>query len=141
MTDFYTLVDDFHLKFKFPRAYSEATRKVLKLRSKLVAEEAREFVEAMENEDIGQAIKEACDLLYVTFGFFVTLGIRPDKYFREVHASNMSKVDENGRPRYREDGKLSKEGTRYWKADMKYLLPPDIRHYVWGPDREEPEEN
>ena len=78
------------------------------LRTALINEEAREFSEAVERQDWIEAIDAICDLLYVTYGAAVALGIDIEPFFDEVHRSNMSKLDVNGRPIYRADGKVIK---------------------------------
>lgn len=130
MTDFYQLVQDFHQKFGQSRSWSAMNAATWDLRKKLVVEEAREFAEAMDAGDVESAIKEACDLLYVTFGFFVTLGMRPDDFFREIQYSNMSKVDGSGNPVLRDDGKVLKEGTRYYKPSLRHILSREVVDFV-----------
>lgn len=129
MFDFFAAVQDFHLKFGAVSDWKDFNQKTWDLRRDLVVEEAREFAEAMDSGDVTAAIKEACDVLYVTFGFFVSLGIRPDTFFREVQYANMSKVDENGNPILREDGKVLKEGTRYFKPSVGRLVPHALRAF------------
>lgn len=128
--DFYTAVSDFHNKFRAVSNWRDFDESTWELRKNLVVEEAREFAEAMDSGDIDAAIKEACDVLYVTFGFFVSLGIRPDVFFREVQYANMSKVDKNGNPIIREDGKILKEGTSYFKPSVGRLVPAPLREFV-----------
>lgn len=65
--------------------------------------------------------KEVADLLYVTYGLAVTFGLPIDEVFDRVHASNMSKLDDNGKPIYREDGKVLK-GPNYKKPDLADLF-------------------
>jgi predicted HAD superfamily Cof-like phosphohydrolase len=88
------------------------------LRSNLVAEEFKELINAESCEEI---MKEACDLVYVVLGTFVEFGWDFDEAFRRVHESNMSKLDENGKPLYREDGKVLK-GPNYKKPDLSDLV-------------------
>jgi predicted HAD superfamily Cof-like phosphohydrolase len=78
------------------------------LRISLINEEAREFSEAVKNQDWVETIDAICDLLYVTYGAAVALGIDIEPFFDEVHRSNMSKLDVNGRPIHRADGKVIK---------------------------------
>ena len=77
----------------------------------------------MFNEDLNQVAKELCDLLYVTIGTIVTYGLQDkiEKCFEEVHRSNMSKLGKDGKPVYREDGKLLK-GDNYSLANIKPIL-------------------
>jgi predicted HAD superfamily Cof-like phosphohydrolase len=88
------------------------------LRHKLLVEEFEEVMKATNPEEL---IKEACDLVYVILGMFVEFGWDFDKAFNRVHESNMSKLDENGKPIYRDDGKVLK-GPNYKTADMSDLV-------------------
>ena len=86
-------------------------------------EELKEVVEAMHNEPIENIAKELADLIYVTYGTVLAYGLQ-DKFtdiFDEVHRSNMSKLDEDGNPVLREDGKVLKS-ENYSPADIKKIL-------------------
>jgi predicted HAD superfamily Cof-like phosphohydrolase len=63
------------------------------------------------------------DILYITFGLVTKHGLQDkmEEIFDEIHRSNMSKLDENGKPIYREDGKVLK-GPNYFKPDIKKIL-------------------
>lgn len=87
------------------------------LRVSLIEEEAKEFGAAVAAQDWPEVIDAICDLLYVTYGAAVALGIDVEPFFNEVHRSNMSKLDKHGRPIYRADGKVIKSSD--WS-------PPDI---------------
>lgn len=91
------------------------------LRKRLIQEEFDEFLEAIEEGDLTNAFKELADLVYVVQGTAVEMGGRLDKVFDEVHASNMSKLDENGEPIYREDGKVLKSHL-YRAPDIDRVL-------------------
>lgn len=92
------------------------------LRSKLIIEEAHEFKDACEKKDHVEIIDAICDLLYVTYGAAIALGIDVDPFFREVHRSNMSKLDpDTGKPIVRHDGKILKPST-YSPANISLLL-------------------
>ena len=77
------------------------------------------------NEEIKAAkaalLKELCDLQYVLSGFAVTFGLPFDEAFKRVHESNMSKLGPDGKPIYREDGKVLK-GPNYKKPDLSDLV-------------------
>lgn len=88
------------------------------LKYKLMAEELREVKEAMDAEDLPEIAKELSDLLYVVYGAADAYGIPIDECFAEVHRSNMSKLDKDGNPIFREDGKILKSEL-YEPADMK----------------------
>ena len=66
-------------------------------------------------------LKELCDLQYVLSGFAVTFGLPFDEAFKRVHESNMSKLGPDGKPIYREDGKVLK-GPNYKKPDLSDLV-------------------
>lgn len=80
----------------------------------LIVEEYGELLaeHTAEDFDIKKAAKEATDLLYVTYGYIQELGVDPDLTFKAVHESNMSKLGDDGKPIYREDGKVMK-GPNY----------------------------
>lgn len=71
--------------------------------------------------DKAKVAKELADLLYVTYGSGDTMDIPMDDVFREVHRSNMSKLDANGNVVRREDGKVLK-GNMYTPADIESVL-------------------
>jgi predicted HAD superfamily Cof-like phosphohydrolase len=85
-------------------------------------EEALEFAKATDDQNWVEIIDAICDLLYVTYGAAIAMGIDINPFFEEVHRSNMSKLDPvTGRPIYREDGKILKPST-YSPADLKKVL-------------------
>lgn len=88
------------------------------LRQNLIEEEFQEVTEA---EDPAELLKELADLVYVTYGFAATFGWDLDEAVRRVHASNMSKLGEDGQPIYREDGKVLK-GPHYEKPELSDLV-------------------
>lgn len=91
------------------------------LRKTLIHEEYEEVMEAMDDLDLENMAKEFVDLLYVVYGAALCYGLDLDKCFEEVHRSNMSKLGVDGKPIYRQDGKVLK-GPSYFKADMKKAL-------------------
>lgn len=92
-----------------------------KLRLELIAEELEEMWDAVENKDLVGVADALTDILYVTYGAGHAFGIDLDKCFAEVQRSNMSKLDEDGKPIYREDGKVLK-GPNYSEPDLKSIL-------------------
>jgi|TARA_R100000963_G_scaffold33759_1_gene26334 predicted HAD superfamily Cof-like phosphohydrolase len=79
------------------------------LRIRLIREEYEELTLAInENKNKEDILKELCDLVYVCIGFADTYGWDFDVAFNKVHQSNMSKLDKNGDPIYRKDGKILK---------------------------------
>ena len=92
-----------------------------KLRIDLIKEELEELTEAMQDENLLEVADALTDILYVAYGAGHASGIDLDKCFEEVQNSNMSKLGEDGKPLYNEDGKVMK-GTNYFKPDLsKYL--------------------
>ena len=100
---------------------SFSTDKINKLRLDLIKEELSELKEAMDNKDLLEVADALTDILYVTYGAGHAFGINLDKCFEEVQNSNMSKLDENGKPIYNEHGKVMK-GPNYFKPDLSKFL-------------------
>ena len=100
---------------------SFSTDKINKLRLDLIKEELNELTEAMNNKDLLEVADALTDILYVTYGAGHAFGINLDKCFEEVQNSNMSKLDENGKPIYNEHGKVMK-GPNYFKPDLSKFL-------------------
>lgn len=88
------------------------------LRWNLIKEEYEEVMDAITPDNL---LKELADLVYVTYGFAATFGWNLDEAVRRVHASNMSKLGEDGKPIYREDGKVLK-GPHYEAPDLNDLV-------------------
>jgi len=110
----FEMVEQFHKEFDapvgvLPKIISEGRQE---LREGLMAEEFRELWEAMDEKNLAKIAKEACDCLVVVYGTLVEYGINADAVFEMVHKSNMSKLGEDGKPVYREDGKILK-GPNY----------------------------
>ena len=96
----------------------------------LIKEEAAEFIEAAdevyadpENDRRRQALlKELSDLVFVCYQFAAAFNLDLDEALRHVYESNMSKLDEKGKPIYRVDGKVLK-GPNYLPPDLTHLVP------------------
>lgn len=119
----FELVEDFMVAFgqEVVTTPQMPDRKVSELRVSLIAEELEELEEAIRNNDIVEVADALTDLLYVVYGAGHSFGIDLDECFQEVHASNMSKLGEDGKPVYREDGKVLK-GPDYFPPDLASLL-------------------
>ena len=98
-----------------------STEKINKLRVSLINEELEEFKEAIKNNDLKEAADALTDILYVTYGAGHAFGINLDKCFDEVQKSNMSKLGNDGKPIYNEQGKVMK-GPKYFKPDLSKFL-------------------
>ena len=91
------------------------------LRKNLLEEEYKEYLSGEENNDIVEIADALADIIYIAVGTAVSYGIPLDKIFNEVHNSNMSKLDKDGKPIYREDGKILK-GPNYFKPNIKEII-------------------
>jgi len=95
--------------------------KIQDLRVSLIDEELSELKEAIKNKDIKEVADALTDILYVTYGAGHAFGIDLDKCFDEVQRSNMSKLDENGKPIFNEHGKVLK-GPNYFKPNLEKFI-------------------
>ena len=100
---------------------SFSTDKINSLRYDLIEEELEELKIAMKNKDLLEVADALTDILYVTYGAGHAFGIDFDQCFDEVQNSNMSKLDENGKPIYNEAGKVMK-GSKYFKPNLSKFL-------------------
>ena len=93
------------------------------LRYKLMREENEEYLEAASQGDLVEVADALGDMLYILCGTIISHGMQHkiEEVFEEIHRSNMSKLDENGKPIYREDGKVLK-GPYYFKPKLKDIL-------------------
>ena len=95
--------------------------KIVKLRLDLIKEELDELREAIRNNDIIEVADALTDILYVTYGAGHSFGLDLDKCFAEVQRSNMSKLNNEGKPIYNEKGKVMK-GPNYFQPNLKKYL-------------------
>lgn len=120
--DTLSMVGEFHKTFGHPIL---DTPNLIKggLRVDLIQEELDELKEALATNDHVEAFDALCDLQYVLDGAFLALGFHKAKMagMREVHRSNMSKLGEDGKPIYRDDGKILK-GPNFSEPDLKKVL-------------------
>ena len=93
----------------------------VKLRIELISEELQELVDACDANNIIEVADALTDIIYVTYGAAHSFGIPIDECFKEVQRSNMSKLGEDGKPIYREDGKVMK-GPNYSVPNLKNVL-------------------
>ena len=100
---------------------SFSTDKINKLRVDLIEEEVKELKEAINKKDLQETIDALTDILYVTYGAGHAFGVDLDKCFEEVQNSNMSKLDNNGKPIFNENGKVMK-GPNYFKPNLNQFL-------------------
>lgn len=119
----YTKVCNWHDKFNVPLAYEPAllTDDRRLLRKKLIEEEQEELFKAMADEDMVEIADGLADLLYVVYGTAAEYGIDIDAVFTEVQRSNLSKLGEDGKPIYRDDGKVLK-GPNFFPPNIRAVL-------------------
>ena len=114
-----TFMQTFGQEVKLKPSFS--TEKINDLRYNLIKEELEELKEAISKKDLLEVADALTDILYVTYGAGHAFGINLDKCFEEVQNSNMSKLDENGKPIYNESGKVMK-GPNYFKPDLSKFV-------------------
>ena len=100
---------------------SLSSEKINNLRINLIKEELEELKQAINEKNLIEVADALTDILYVTYGAGHAFGIDLDKCFDEVQNSNMSKLDENGKPIYNESGKVMK-GPNYFKPDLSKFV-------------------
>lgn len=93
------------------------------LRFNLMKEENEEYLEAVQNNDIIEVADALGDMLYILCGTILEHGLQHkiEEVFDEIQRSNMSKLGEDGKPIYREDGKVMK-GPNYFKPNFEEIL-------------------
>ena len=98
-----------------------STNKINSLRISLIKEELEELKKAISDNNIVEIADALTDILYVTYGAGHAFGVNLDKCFNEVQESNMSKLGEDEKPIYNEQGKVLK-GPNYFKPDLSKFL-------------------
>lgn len=119
-------VEHFHNSFKIENNYSptiDIDMEEILLRYKLMREENEEYLDAAVKMDIVEVADALGDQLYILCGTILKHGLQHKivEIFEEIQASNMSKLDGNGRPIRREDGKILKSHY-YTEPDIKSIL-------------------
>jgi len=130
-------VKQFHDVYRqsYERTPNVVSDEVCGLRYMLGLEELNEYVEANQNDDPIGVADALTDQLYILLGTIIQHGMSDiiEDMFNEVHCSNMSKLDNNGKPIYREDGKILK-GPNYRKPDIGKII-----HRLWEAKNMQPE--
>tara|TARA_B110000285_G_scaffold225771_1_gene284485 strand:+ start:356 stop:748 length:393 start_codon:yes stop_codon:yes gene_type:complete len=119
-------VEIFHNAFKIGNNYAptaELSSNDIELRHRLMAEENEEYLEAAKEGDLVEVADALGDMLYILCGTILKHGMQDkiEEVFNEIQRSNMSKLDKDGQPIYREDGKVMKS-DQYFKPDLKSIL-------------------
>ena len=100
---------------------SFSSEKINLLRYNLIKEELDEFKQALDNNDLLEVADALTDILYVTYGAGHAFGINLDACFEEVQNSNMSKLGNDGKPIYNDQGKVMK-GPKYFETNLKKFV-------------------
>ena len=98
-----------------------SSEKINNLRINLINEELEELKKAIEDKNIIEVADALTDILYVAYGAGHAFGINLDKCIDEVQKSNMSKLGDDGKPIYNENGKVMK-GPKYFKPDLSKFI-------------------
>jgi predicted HAD superfamily Cof-like phosphohydrolase len=119
-------VELFHDSFGIKNYYetqANLTQSEVELRYNLMKEENEEYLEAAKRNDIIEIADALGDQLYILCGTILRHGLQHKivEVFEEIQRSNMSKLDANGKPIYREDGKVLKSEL-YFKPNIKKIL-------------------
>jgi predicted HAD superfamily Cof-like phosphohydrolase len=119
-------VKEFHTAFaighsELPKANLGDSKNIL--RYNLMKEENEEYLEAVQNNDLVEIADALGDMMYILCGTIIEHGLqyKIEEIFDEIQRSNMSKLGEDGKPIYREDGKVMK-GSNYFKPDFTKIL-------------------
>jgi predicted HAD superfamily Cof-like phosphohydrolase len=118
-------VHEFHETFKIGNAKQPTLvdERDYTLRYNLMKEENEEYLEAAKKGDLVEIADALGDKLYILFGTILKHGLQHkiEEVFNEIQRSNMSKLDENGQPIFREDGKILKSNL-YFRPNIKDVL-------------------
>ena len=119
-------VQEFHRAFGLgiaPKPTGDLSSEKVQLRYELMKEENEEYLEAANNNDLVEVADALGDMLYILCGTIIEHGMQHkiEEVFNEIQNSNMSKLGNDGKPIYREDGKVLK-GPNYFKPNIQEIL-------------------
>ena len=119
-------VREFHQAFGLgieEKPIAKLAAQKLQLRFDLMQEENEEYLEAAKNNDLVEVADALGDMLYILCGTIIEHGMQDkiEEVFNEIQRSNMSKLGADGKPIYREDGKVMK-GPNYFKPNIGEIL-------------------
>jgi predicted HAD superfamily Cof-like phosphohydrolase len=119
-------VEEFHNSFNIKNNNIPTVNvgeKIFKLRHSLMNEENEEYLDACKKGDLVEIADALGDMMYILCGTILSHGLQHkiEEVFKEIQKSNMSKLGSDGKPIYREDGKVMK-GPNYFKPDIKNIL-------------------
>ena len=122
------MVLEFHRTYNLPIGDSPTVEEqdgissdIIELRLKLIHEELTELEDALVTRDLVETAVALGDLLYVVYGAAIVFGINLDQIVEEVHRSNMTKLDSDGKVLVRDDGKVLK-GPNFEEPDLSLVL-------------------
>ena len=119
-------VEEFHEIYKLGNSKNpigKLENEKEKLRFELMKEENEEYLQAAEKGNVIEIADALGDMLYILCGTIIEHGMQNviEEVFEEIHKSNLSKLDENGKPIYREDGKVIK-GPNYFPPNIEKIM-------------------
>ena len=120
------MVAEFHEKFQVGNNHAptvELSEDEIQLRFRLMDEENKEYLDAAKNGDLVEVADALGDKLYILLGTILRHGMqyKIEEVFAEIQASNMSKLDKDGNPIFREDGKVMKS-DQYFRPNIAKIL-------------------
>ena len=126
MKDKLSAVQLFHESFGLGVRHNPVAKldpQIIEFRFNLMEEENREYLEAAKNDDLAEVADALGDMLYILCGTILEHGLqyKMEEVFEEIQRSNMSKLGADGKPIYREDGKVLK-GPDYFRPDIAGIL-------------------
>jgi predicted HAD superfamily Cof-like phosphohydrolase len=124
-------VEKFHDTFGITNKYHPKAfvgKDIVALRHRLMSEENEEYLEAAEAGDLVEVADALGDMMYILCGTILSHGMQNiiEEIFEEIQASNMSKLGADGKPIYREDGKVMK-GPNYFKPNIRAILDNHLK--------------
>ena len=119
-------VEKFHNSFGIKNNLNPTVKigkEVFLLRHRLMSEENEEYLEACKKGDLVEIADALGDMMYILCGTILSHGLqyKIEEIFEEIQSSNMSKLGKDGKPIYREDGKILK-GPNYFKPNIPKIL-------------------
>ena len=114
--------DAFGIKNNY-KAVAKLDKEIFALRYRLMHEENEEYLEACKNGDLVEIADALGDMMYILCGTILSHGLHDkiENIFEEIQKSNMSKLGIDGKPIYREDGKVMK-GPNYFKPNLEKFV-------------------
>lgn len=124
-------VEKFHDTFGITNKYQPKAvvgEDIIALRHRLMSEENEEYLEAAKAGDLVEVADALGDMMYILCGTILSHGMQNiiEEIFEEIQASNMSKLGADGKPIYREDGKVMK-GPNYFKPNISAILDNHLK--------------